>query len=256
MLATSREALGVDGEQLWPVPPLPVEDATALFVAARAGGVARLPARRGRGRRGPEICPRLDGLPLGIELAAARMRAMSPARSPAGSTTGRCSAAARAVASPRHQSLAAAIEWSYRLLPEPEQRLFARLSVFAGGATSPPRTASPTRRPARTTRSTALTRPRRPVDGGGPAAPPAAYRLLETLRAYGRDGSREADGRSSPPARRVLRRPGRAGRPRAAGPGRAGWAARVVPDYDNMRAAFLHAAPPATPTSHCAWSRP
>ena len=133
VLATSREALGIEGERVVLVPPLPVLDATRLFAdRARAsrpdfdldnepvGAVA-------------EICRRLDGLPLAVELAAARMRAMSSldvARRLDGLRL--LSGGARG-ALPRQQSLAATIDWSYRLLTEPEQSLFMRLSVFAGG---------------------------------------------------------------------------------------------------------------------------
>ena len=134
VLATSREPLGVEGERILPVDPLPADDAAALFAdrarATRpgfdldgeaAGAVA-------------EICRRLDGLPLGIELAAARMRVMNAAEVARRLTTSPrfVSGGSRTTPS-RHQSLVAAIDWSYRLLSERERAFFARLSVFAGG---------------------------------------------------------------------------------------------------------------------------
>ncbi len=131
VLATSREPLGVDGEQVWPVPALPLPDATALFVlrarATRPDFDPDVPAVT-------EICRRVDGLPLGIELAAARTRAMSAAEIAKRLDDGHLLARGVRTAQPRHQSLAAAIDWSYRLLAPAEQRLFARMSVFAGGA--------------------------------------------------------------------------------------------------------------------------
>ena len=131
VLATSREPLGVDGEQVWPVPPLPPPDAATLFVLRAR---ATRPDFDPDGGAVAEICRRLDGLPLGIELAAARTRAMSAAEIAERLDDGHLLARAARTAQPRHQSLAAAIDWSYRLLDEPEQRLFARMSVFAGGA--------------------------------------------------------------------------------------------------------------------------
>ena len=154
VLATSREPLGVEGEQLWPVPPLPVEDATALFVqrARAASPDFRLDAAAADAVA--TICARLDGLPLGIELAAARMRVMSPME-----------VARRLEETPllgggrgpvaRHQSLVAAIEWSYRLLPEAGAAAVPQ-HVGVRGRRRPARacTGSPTRRRTRTTRST------------------------------------------------------------------------------------------------------
>ncbi|MBX3054135.1 MAG: AAA family ATPase [Caldilineaceae bacterium] len=163
ILATSREPLGIFGEQLYAVPPLPFpaftrlgampqdavpQDAapqdvhTLMDVAAVRLFVERAAAHRpGFALSGEnaesivQICQRLDGMPLALELAAARVRALSPARIAAllderfslltsGSRT----------ALPRQQTLRALIDWSYDLLSPAEQRLFRRLAVFAGGA--------------------------------------------------------------------------------------------------------------------------
>ena len=131
LVVTSRAALRLSGEYEWPVPPA---------VARRRRGAlrrARAVRHRVRGReRAPvgEICRRLDGLPLAIELAAARSRTLSPPRSSSGSTSGSCCppAAARELPS-RQQTLRGAIDWSYDLLAPDERVLFARLAVFAGG---------------------------------------------------------------------------------------------------------------------------
>lgn len=133
ILATSREPLVIPWETSWPVPTLePDNDGVRLF-AARACAVRPdfqvTPAVA-------EICRRLDGMPLAIELAAARVRALTPEQIAerlddslklltGGSRTG----------APRQQTLKSAIDWSYNLLSEPERTLFRRLAVFGGGFT-------------------------------------------------------------------------------------------------------------------------
>jgi predicted ATPase/class 3 adenylate cyclase len=131
LLVTSRELLRVPGEQAYPVPPLEPEDGTELFLArARAALPSFEPTRAV-----PELCDRLENLPLALELAAARVRVLSPEH-----LLERLSRrldvlkAGRGV-DPRQQTLRATIEWSHDLLDEDEQRLFARLSVFRGGCT-------------------------------------------------------------------------------------------------------------------------
>jgi predicted ATPase/DNA-binding SARP family transcriptional activator len=129
ILATSRAPLGVDGEQVMRLSGLAGDDAAALFRdrAAAAGADAADPAI-------VELCRRLDGLPLAIELAAGRARSLAPSeiverlgeRFEVLAVWGRRSA-------PRHWTLRAAIAWSYELLEEPQRRLFERLSVFARG---------------------------------------------------------------------------------------------------------------------------
>jgi predicted ATPase/DNA-binding SARP family transcriptional activator/DNA-binding CsgD family transcriptional regulator len=148
ILATSREGLGIDGERLVPVPPLVVPGADAdLDTILNAEAVRLFTERAAAVKPGfavtkqnvaavAAVCRRLDGVPLAIELAAARVPAMTPAelarrlaRSFAVLAGGRRGAVAR------HQTLRAAIDWSFQLLTGSEQALLARLSVFAGGAT-------------------------------------------------------------------------------------------------------------------------
>ena len=129
LLTTSRERLSLAAEQEYSVPTLPLEDAVELFVArsrqldpafSADGAVA-------------EICRRLDGLPLAVELAAARIKVLTP-----GQILNRLdrrfdtlrSTARDAPA--RQRTLRATIDWSYQLLAEEERALFARLAVFAG----------------------------------------------------------------------------------------------------------------------------
>ena len=133
LLVTSREALGIEGERIVSVPPLGVAEATELFVdRARAGRPDFDPDREPVGAVA-EICRRLDGLPLAIELAAARMRAMSSLDVARRLDRLRLLSGGVRSAHPRHQSLTATIDWSYRLLADDEQALFAQLSVFVGG---------------------------------------------------------------------------------------------------------------------------
>jgi predicted ATPase/DNA-binding CsgD family transcriptional regulator len=147
ILATSREGLGVPGEVIWRVPSLtfpwlghqPSLDemegfgAMALFAerarAARPGlviGTADIAALS-------SICFRLDGIPLALELAAARVTALSITEI-ADRLDDRFTLLSRTVGAPaRHQTLRASVDWSHQLLSQPEQALFRRLAVFAGG---------------------------------------------------------------------------------------------------------------------------
>jgi predicted ATPase/DNA-binding SARP family transcriptional activator len=241
ILATSREALGVEGEQILPVPPLSDEDAAALFAE-------RARATRPDFRIAPdidavgEICRRLDGLPLAIELAAARMRAMSAWELADRLHSGRLVSRGTRGSPSRHQSLSAAIDWSYRLLSEAEKSLFGRLSVFAGGfdlGAAHAVCADPG-----TTEDDTLELLIGLVDKSMVTAlsntPRSRYRLLETLRVYGRDRLQEA-GLENPIARRhatyftdLAEQAARA----MHGPHEGAWVQRVLPDYDNLRAAF------------------
>ena len=134
LLATSREGLRVSGETIWPVPPLAADDAVALFVdRARAAG-APLDLSDDQAYVIGEICARLDGLPLAIELAAARARAFPiPQILSRLNDRFRLLTGGSRTALPRQQTLRAVVDWSYELLFNDEQRVFERLSVFPGG---------------------------------------------------------------------------------------------------------------------------
>jgi predicted ATPase len=88
IMATSQEPLAIGGEQLWEVPPLAEAEATRLFAARAAAAGPGFTVDAGNARAGASICRRLDGIPLALELAAARVRALGCIRWPAGSTTG------------------------------------------------------------------------------------------------------------------------------------------------------------------------
>ena len=132
LLATSREPLRLTAEQQYPVPPLPDSDAVALF-HERARAVRPDFAANGAVT---EICRRLDGLPLAIELAAARVKLLAPDAllERLEQTLPLLTGGARDLPE-RQRTLRATIEWSYDLLEPHEQDLMARLSVFAGGWT-------------------------------------------------------------------------------------------------------------------------
>ena len=131
LLVTSRELLRIPGEQAYPVPPLDPQDGARLFVAR---------ARAAKPDFEPddavwELCARLENLPLALELAAARLTVLSPQQLLERLVTRLDLLKAGRGVDPRQQTLRATIEWSHELLDEHEQRLFARLSVFAGGCT-------------------------------------------------------------------------------------------------------------------------
>jgi predicted ATPase/DNA-binding SARP family transcriptional activator len=151
ILATSREVLSVDGERSWPVPPLSLPEASIRRPAATA--IAAFDAVRFFEQRAQltlpsfrlsddnaasvlQVCRRLDGLPLAIELAAARMRILSAQQLAErlddifGVLVGGTRSAPR-----RHQALRATLDWSHDLLEVDERAVFRRLSVFAGGFT-------------------------------------------------------------------------------------------------------------------------
>ena len=150
ILATSREVLGVDGERSWPVPPLSLPD---VSIHPAAAAIATFDAVRFFEQRAQltrpafrlsddnaasvlQVCRRLDGLPLAIELAAARMRILSAQQLAErlddifGVLVGGTRTTPR-----RHQALRATLDWSHDLLDTDERAVFRRLSVFAGGFT-------------------------------------------------------------------------------------------------------------------------
>jgi predicted ATPase len=139
ILATSREGVGVSEEQLWRVPSLDVNSGTEsaavnLFLDRARSVVSDFSlAQPGEADAVVEICRRLDGIPLAIELAASRMAAMT-----AGEVRDRLDQRLRLLVGSRrglsrHQTLRHAVAWSHDLLDEPEKALLERCSVFAGG---------------------------------------------------------------------------------------------------------------------------
>jgi len=133
ILATSREALGIPSETAWLVPPLASAEAIQLFVERAQASIASFELAESNATAIKDICRRLDGIPLAIELAAARVRVLSPEQ-----IAGRLDDAFRLLTSgsrtalPRQRTLRGTMDWSYGLLDIREQALLCRLAVFAG----------------------------------------------------------------------------------------------------------------------------
>ena len=200
LLATSREPLRAEGEWVYPVPPLavPAEDAEDADDLLRYGGV-RLFVERLRAaephfapdRRSAAmiaaICRRLDGIPLAIELAAARAAVLGVEEVAAHlDDRFRILTGGRRTALPRHQTLRATLDWSYELLSEPERVILRRLAVFAGVFSLEAASAviaSPEIAPAEVVDGIAnlVAKSLVAVVAGSTVA---RYRLLDTMRAY------------------------------------------------------------------------
>jgi predicted ATPase/class 3 adenylate cyclase len=136
VLVTSRTPLRVAGEHEFPVPPLPAADAMQLFMERALATRPDWAPTEVEAAAIAEICQRLDGLPLAIELAASRLRVLDP-----GSLLERLGDRLDVIGGgvpdlpDRQRTLTATIDWSYELLDEAERTVFARLSIFAGGWT-------------------------------------------------------------------------------------------------------------------------
>jgi predicted ATPase/DNA-binding XRE family transcriptional regulator len=137
ILATSREYLNVAGETAWRVPSLSAAESLQLFTARASAARADFALSSQNTSTVTDICRRLDGIPLAIELAASRVSALSVEQLAArlGNRFQLLTGGSR-TALPRHQTLRALIDWSYNLLTEPERTLLRQLSVFAGGWTA------------------------------------------------------------------------------------------------------------------------
>jgi predicted ATPase/DNA-binding SARP family transcriptional activator len=135
-LVTSRSALRISGEQEYPLDPLDLEDAVALFVERAKGADPRFRLTDDNAGTVEEICGRLDGLPLAVELAAARTKLLPPDAMLAllDERLNLLSRGARDLPE-RHRALRDTVAWSHDLLGPDEKTLFAQLSVFGGGFT-------------------------------------------------------------------------------------------------------------------------
>jgi predicted ATPase/DNA-binding winged helix-turn-helix (wHTH) protein len=200
VIATTREPLRVEGERIYPVPPLdvPAEDAAAgddplqygavrLFIErAQAAQPLSVPDRCGAATVAA-ICRRLDGIPLAIELAAARASALGLDQVAARlDDRFRLLTGGRRTALPRHQTLRATLDWSYELLPEPERVLLRRLAVFAGAfsleaASAVVASADVTPAEVVDGLSNLVAKSLVAMEAQGPVT---RYRLLDTTRAY------------------------------------------------------------------------
>ncbi|OAN39635.1 BTAD domain-containing putative transcriptional regulator [Mycolicibacterium iranicum] len=245
VLATSREALGINGERLFSVPPLNADESTALFADRARAGRPDFDLSREPVGAVAQICKQLDGLPLAIELAAARIRVMGSLDLARRLDSLRLLRGGVRGAAPRQQSLAATIDWSYRLLTPSEQALFMRLSVFAGGfdleaAYGVCGGVGATEFDTLELLTGLVDKSMVTVRGG---AATTRYVVLETLRAHGRERMSEL-GISDEIGARHTAYFTRLAQLAAAGAHTAeeqAWVDRILPDYDNLRAAFEYA---------------
>ncbi|MFF4350814.1 ATP-binding protein [Streptomyces sp. NPDC001530] len=232
ILATSRESLGITGEVLCPVPPLPPEPAARLFVD-RAAAVH--PGFEGHARVA-DICAALDGLPLAIELAAARLRTLTPDEL-ADRLDDRFRLLSRGdrTKAPRHRTLRAVVEWSWDLLDDEERELARRLTVFSAGATlEAVEAVCGVPYPEDLLASLAEKSLVEVADG--------RYRMLETIRAYAAEHlalAGEEDRLRDAHARYFLRLAEEA-EPYLRGGEQLTWLARLSAEHGNLDAALRH----------------
>ncbi|MFE1440839.1 BTAD domain-containing putative transcriptional regulator [Streptomyces sp. NPDC058739] len=240
VLATSREPLGVPGELVRPVEPLP--EPYALRLLADRGAAARPGFRPDEDpEAAAEICRRLDGLPLAIELAAARLR-MLTLRQIADRLDDRfrlLTTGSRTVL-PRQQTLRAVVDWSWDLLDADEREVLGRLSVFAGGCdlTAAEAVCGPA----------ALDVLGQLVDKSLVVAAPSGsggmrYRLLETVAEYARERLDEAGQRAAAERAHLThyRELARTTHPLLRGPGQRAAIDLLELEYENLRTALRHA---------------
>ncbi|NEA62071.1 BTAD domain-containing putative transcriptional regulator [Streptomyces sp. SID12488] len=243
VLATSREPLGVPGELVRPVEPLP--EPVALQLLADRGAAARPGFRvEDDPEAAAEICRRLDGLPLAIELAAARLRMLS-LRQIADRLDNRfrlLTSGSRTVL-PRQQTLRAVVDWSWDLLDTDERDVLRRLSVFAGGCDLPAAEAvcGPVALEALGSLVDKSLVVAAPSDENGAGA--MRYRLLETVAEYAGERLDEAGVR--PEAERAhltyFRELARTTDPLLRGPGQLAALDVFQRESENIRAALRHA---------------
>lgn len=254
IIATSRHVLGVAGEVTLTVPPMtfPAEadpaapsellryEAVRLFTARAAAVLPGFTVDTGNAAAVAQVCRALDGIPLAVELAAVRLRSLSPQQivSRLGSRFHLLSGGGPA-GQPHHRTLESALEWSYGLLSNPEQAMWRRMSVFAGSfdLDAAEAVCSVGRIAAgqvadlidALVAKSILLREGRDT---------ARYRLLDTIGDFGlakvRGRGRERDLR----LRHRAWYASLAARREAFGPGRAGWIAALDTDHENLRAAL------------------
>ena len=243
VLATSREPLGIPGEVTYPVRPLDLPPETAEAAEAGEAAAVRLFLDRGSAARGgtaggvapvaavERICRKLDGLPLAIELAAARLGTLSAAEIEAHlADRFRFLAYRRPVADPRHQALRAAMDWSYELLSAEERRVLGELSVFAGtfGLAQVAEVCGGGDKPGAWEVIDRLAG--KSLVAAEPAEDGTRYRLLDTVRHYAADRLADAGGAEAARHRHAAAFLGLAERERDT--------AKLVREQDNFRAAL------------------
>jgi len=257
LLTTSREALGVSGETIWRVPGLSVPPADArpdptslprfeavqLLQARARASRADFALTTGNAPAVMQICQRLDGLPLAIELAAARLATLSvnDVATRLDDCFGLLTGGNR-TALPRQQTLRATMEWSYGLLSAEEQRLLRRLSIFAGGYAGEAAAAvcGEEGAPGVAVLDLLGGLVGKSLVGLEESNGAGRYRLLETVRQYGwerLEESGEAQETRHKHAAYYLALAEEA-EPALTGPDQGRWLQRLDREYDNLRAAL------------------
>ena len=278
VLATSREALGIAGEVPFRVPPLALPPGAAaapgggvagpstaaealtayaavhLFVSRAATLVPAFAVTAQNAAAVAQLCRRLDGLPLALELAAARVPLLG-----VDGLLGRLEDRFRLLtggsrtALDRHRTLRSTVDWSYALLTPSEQVLFDRLSAFAGGFTLEAAeavcAAGADEAPARSLLGATevldllgrlVDKSLVQADGQGRPDGAVRYRLLETLREYGRERLAASGGAEATHARHAAHflAAAEAAAPHLHGPAQAAWLDRLEADHENLRQAL------------------
>ena len=213
VLCTSREALGLAGEAVWSVPSLAVPprgqtvpirelvafDAVRLFVDRAVAAQPGFVLDASSAGLAAELCRRLDGIPLALELAAARLRLLGlPALTQRIEDRFRLLTAGERTAQPRQRTLRAMVDWSWDLLDDQERRLWRRLAVFAGSFTldAAERVCSDQTLPGEQVLDVLGRLVDKSLVAPDVLADQPRYRLLETLRAYGAERLAEAEERA------------------------------------------------------------
>src|SRR5579864_607270 len=257
ILATSRESLGIAGELIYRVPSLSLPhpshigapedlmqyEATRLFVERATFNQPEFTLTQRNAPAVAQVCHRLDGIPLAIELAAARVKVLAVEQiAQRLDDRFRLLTGGSRTAVPRHRTLRAAMDWSYDLLSEKERTVLHRLSVFAGGCSL--EAAEAVCSGERILRHEVLDLLTQLTDKSLVVADTqggeARYRLLETVRQYGRDRLEETEEAADVRRRHFEWYLGLAeqAEPGLRGPAQGNWLKRLEAEHDNLRASL------------------
>lgn len=253
IMASSREPLGLSGEAILRVPPLSLPETTPqvspeelqryesvqLFTERAAAVLPGFSLTQVNAAAVAQICRRLDGIPLALELAAARIQVLSPQEIASRlDNRFRLLTGGSRTALPRQQTLQALIDWSYELLTQPEKALLARLSVFAGGWTFPAAEALGGTDvldllPDLVNKSLVLV-----AEDQSPSQ--RRFRFLETIRQYASDRLFESGEAENARNQHLdyFADFARFGNQKLMGPEQRGWLARLEREHDNLRVAL------------------
>jgi non-specific serine/threonine protein kinase len=261
VLATSREGLGVAGEVVYQVPSLRIPrfrqkprlkdlqgiEAVELFASRAGEAKAGFALDEGNAAVVAQICQRLDGIPLAIELAAARVKVLPPEEILKRlDNRFRLLGSSKKTGLPHHQTLKALIDWSYDQLTEPEQTLLRRLALFAGGWSLDAAEAVCSGEDIDEWEildhiSSLVDKSLAEVDAeGGRETGKARYRMLETIREYARERMREKDEGSEVLVRHrdFFLALAEECEPGLTGPDQSKCLARLSAEHDNLRLAL------------------